>query len=168
MVCEHADRGFRRSIVVEDFAVRCELAKALDPFSTGSLAAQNQALFGQDPLGFFPRLQRSQVRGNNLQHIDMLALKVVRELGLALGAAAGDDVQAAAGGQCWKDHGIAEIGRDRRYSRVVHTGCQLQTLRNTQYIIHDAPMFDAYPFGSACRPAGIDHISEIAGIQFDR
>ena len=73
-------------------------------------------------------------------------------------------MEAAAGGQRRENHGVAEVGGDRRHRRVIHAGLELQTFGDAQYVVDDAAMLDADALGTARRATRVDHIGEVPGL----
>ena len=110
---QHADGGLGGAVVVEEAAARRLGHQALDPARRRALPAQDHGLARQHGSGGVG--QRGEMGRDDLQDVDRFGDHGLGE-GLPVEQRlARQDVQAAARAQGREDHGVAEVGADRRH-----------------------------------------------------
>ena len=160
LVRDHADRGLGGPIVVEDAALRRQLADPVDQGPGGGLAAQHQDLPRQHPSRVRRGEQVREVRRHDLETRDRVAAAVARESLGVRGPVLGEQVQATAAAQGREEGRVAEVRGRRGDQGVGGPGRQADPLRHGLPVARDLPVLDRDPLGLAGRSRGEEDVGQ--------
>src|SRR5437868_9185 len=110
---ERTHRGFGRSVVIDDFTGGVQLGNAVEQFLGERLAAGDQIFSRQYLASIVRGEKRGQVRGHDLQHVNVVLVEIASQTSNVGGFVVADQVNRSAGDQGGEDAGVAQVGGNR-------------------------------------------------------
>src|SRR6185295_13479316 len=158
---QHAYRGFRRAVMIEDEAAGISGGKIEGPVARRRLAAEDEPLPRQRSSRFHRLLERLQVAGNDLQAVDRVTAEVLAERLRVGGPLHTENMEGSAGTEGWEDGRMPEIGAERRYDGIAAAHGQVEATQGARYVVEELPVLDADSFRPARGAGGEDDVGEV-------